>query len=57
LIRPDEQSAPTVLGTTFLGVDPQRHNGIKNVLVTGVTVVAATVFIVVADVAWRPAYW
>jgi hypothetical protein len=46
-----------VLGTTFLGVDPQRHNGIKNVLVTGVTVVAATVFIVVADVAWRPVYW
>lgn len=44
-----------VLGTTFLGANLQRLNGIKNVLVGGVNGVAATVFILVADVAWRPA--
>jgi uncharacterized membrane protein YfcA len=44
-----------VLGTTFLGADLQRLNGIKNVLTTGVNGVAATVFILFADVAWRPA--
>lgn len=44
-----------VLSTTFLGRDLQRLNGIKNLLVGGVNGVAAAVFILVADVAWRPA--
>jgi uncharacterized membrane protein YfcA len=44
-----------ILGLAIPDEDIQRLNGLKNVLATIVNLVAAVLFVIIADIAWQPA--